>query len=92
LTAMLNTTSGFDIAEMDLKLRGPGEFFGTRQHGLPEFKLADLTSELDLLQQAKEDAQEIAAADPTLSQPDLVPLRTALHAKFGQTLNVVKIG
>jgi ATP-dependent DNA helicase RecG len=92
LTAMLNTTSGFDIAEMDLKLRGPGEFFGTRQHGLPEFKLADLTSELDLLQQAKEDAQEIAAADPTLTQADHAPLKAALHAKFGQTLNVVKIG
>jgi ATP-dependent DNA helicase RecG len=92
LTTMLNTTSGFDIAEMDLKLRGPGEFFGTRQHGLPEFKLADLTSEFDLMQLAKQDAQEIADADPNLTEPNHNALKSALHAKFGQTLNVVKIG
>jgi ATP-dependent DNA helicase RecG len=89
---MTQTTNGFEIAEMDLKLRGPGEFFGTRQHGLPEFKLADLTSELDLLQLAKEDAQQIAGADPMLTEPDHTALKSALHAKFGQTLNIVKVG
>src|SRR5205085_4342901 len=53
LKAMTRTNDGFEIAEMDLRLRGPGQFFGTCQHGLPEFKLADLTSEMGLLQQAK---------------------------------------
>ena len=64
LKAMTESTDGFEIAEMDLKLRGPGEFFGTRQHGLPEFKLADITSELPLLQQAREDAHALLAEVP----------------------------
>jgi len=92
LGAMLTTTSGFEIAEMDLRLRGPGEFFGTRQHGLPEFKIADLTSELDLLQTAKEDAQAILAADPRFQNREHIHLRQALVAKFGETLDLVRIG
>jgi ATP-dependent DNA helicase RecG len=89
---MLTTTSGFEIAEMDLRLRGPGEFFGTRQHGLPEFKIADLTSELDLLLTAKEDAQAILTADPKFQNSDHVHLRRALISKFGETLDLVRIG
>ena len=92
LGAMLTTTSGFEIAEMDLRLRGPGEFFGTRQHGLPEFKIADLTSELDLLQTAKADSQVILAADPRFRNPEHEHLRGALVAKFGETLDLVRIG
>jgi ATP-dependent DNA helicase RecG len=92
LGAMLSTTSGFEIAEMDLRLRGPGEFFGTRQHGLPEFKLADVTSELDLLQLAKEDAQLLLADDAKLSQPGHASLRKALLAQFGKTMDLVQVG
>jgi len=92
LTAMMTTTSGFEIAEMDLRLRGPGEFFGTRQHGLPEFKLADVTSELDLLQLAKEDAQELLAGDPDLSKSVHANLRATLFAQFAQTLGLAQVG
>jgi ATP-dependent DNA helicase RecG len=92
LGAMLTTSSGFEIAEMDLRLRGPGEFFGTRQHGLPEFKIADLTSELDLLQTAKVDAQAILNDDPRLQRSDHVHLRQELLAQFGETLDLPRIG
>src|SRR5207302_9610597 len=66
LKTMTRTTNGFEIAEMDLQLRGPGEFFGTRQHGLPEFKIADVTQELEMLHRAKEDALKILEQDPRL--------------------------
>ncbi len=92
LKAMTQTNDGFEIAEMDLKLRGPGEFFGTRQHGLPEFKLADLSSETDLLQQAREDALALLASDPRLADPARRPLREALVQQFGDTLPLAQIG
>ena len=77
---------------MDLKLRGPGEFFGTRQHGLPEFKLADVTGELDLLQQAKEDALQLLEQDPRLTAPVHRGLRTTLMRQLGETLALAQIG
>jgi ATP-dependent DNA helicase RecG len=82
LTAMTKTASGFEIAEMDLKLRGPGEFFGTRQHGLPEFKLADITQEMELLAQAKQDAMEILDGDPKLKNHPA--LRGAIQRQLGE--------
>ena len=77
---------------MDLKLRGPGEFFGTRQHGLPEFKLADITSEMELLQQAKEDAMRLLEEDPRLLSPTHQPLRAALSRQLGDSLVLAQIG
>jgi ATP-dependent DNA helicase RecG len=89
---MTRTTNGFEIAEMDLALRGPGEFFGTRQHGLPEFKLADITNEMELLQQAREDALELLAADPRLTAPAHQHLRAALREQIGDSLELAQIG
>jgi ATP-dependent DNA helicase RecG len=90
--AMVQTNDGFQIAEMDLQLRGPGEFFGTRQHGLPEFKLADVTNEMDLLQQAKEDALALLADDPKLTRAEHRHLRAALVKQLGETLSLAQIG
>jgi ATP-dependent DNA helicase RecG len=92
LSTMTHTTDGFEIAETDLKLRGPGQFFGTRQHGLPEFKMADLTSEIELLKLAKEDALDLLAKDPNLRSPHHRHLRSALLEQFGATLALAQIG
>ena len=78
LKALCKTNDGFKIAEEDLNLRGPGDFFGSRQHGLPQFKAASLTSDLDILKEAR------AAAESVLSDPDYVNDSTfpALQARI----------
>ena len=62
LDAMVRTTNGFEIAELDLQLRGPGEFFGTRQAGMPSFRVANLIRDRDILEEAKREAALVAAA------------------------------
>ncbi|MEK7867836.1 MAG: ATP-dependent DNA helicase RecG, partial [Candidatus Omnitrophota bacterium] len=63
ISAMLNTQDGFKIAEIDLEIRGPGEFFGTKQHGLPELKIANIIRDRDLLELAKKEAFELVQKD-----------------------------
>ncbi len=92
LKAMTRTNDGFKIAETDLRIRGPGDFFGTRQHGLPGFKLADITQELELLGQAKEDAIALLGDDPNLSQASHKVLREALAKQFGDSLPLAQVG
>ncbi len=75
LEAMTKTSDGFVLAQKDLELRGPGDFFGTRQHGLPEMKIANLYRDLDLLKQAQEAAKELMEKDSTLSLPAHASLR-----------------
>jgi ATP-dependent DNA helicase RecG len=63
---MAKTNNGFEIAEADLEMRGPGEFMGTRQSGLPGFKLANLVRDVELLIQAREAAFDLISKDPSL--------------------------
>lgn len=79
LSMMRETQDGFRIAEEDLRLRGPGELLGTRQSGLPLFRLADLARDRDLLAIAHDDAQLILARDPELAAPRGTALRTLLY-------------
>ena len=72
LRVMTKCHDGFRIAEADLKLRGPGDFFGDRQHGLPEFKIADLSQDVSLLQNAQQAAQDLLHQDPDLSRHPLL--------------------
>ncbi|MFU8813461.1 MAG: ATP-dependent DNA helicase RecG [Balneolaceae bacterium] len=69
LQKMVETSDGFEIAEADLKLRGPGDFLGTKQSGLPEFRYADIVEDRMLLEKAKNRAWEIISSDPDLEQP-----------------------
>jgi len=75
LKVMTQTTDGFKIAEEDLRLRGPGDFFGQRQHGLPAMKLADLSCDIQLLTQAQQEAEALLTADPQLRAHPIIALR-----------------
>ena len=84
LKALAGTTDGFRIAEEDLKLRGPGDFFGQRQHGLPQLRIADLAGDMRVLKEAQQAAGELLAADPELSRPEHAPLRARVRALFSE--------
>jgi ATP-dependent DNA helicase RecG len=90
--AMVETNDGFRVAEVDLQLRGPGEFFGTRQSGLPEFRVADLLRDAALLEDARRDAQAIIAADPELRATEHRGLRDALLARWRGKLALASVG
>ena len=88
LKVMTATGDGFRIAEEDLRLRGPGDFFGQRQHGLPALKTADLSCDAALLKEAQEAAEALLAADPTLKDHPLTAQRVEeLFAAGGDALN-----
>jgi len=70
---------GFLIAEADLELRGPGEFYGTRQHGLPDLRLARAVQDVDLLQQARREAFRLVESDPALARPEHAALRARVE-------------
>lgn len=80
---MQRTSDGFVIAEEDLRLRGPGEFFGTRQHGLPDLKVANPLRDMAILEEAREEALALVERDPGLKDPEHLGLRSALSKKFG---------
>ena len=82
LKALCATTDGFKIAEEDLKLRGPGDFFGSRQHGLPQLRVASFVEDVALLNQAQEAARALLAADPGLEQPEHRPLLAQVRRLF----------
>ncbi len=92
LEVIASTSDGFRIAEEDLRLRGPGEFFGTRQHGLPELRVGDIVADYPLLRMARKDAFELVAADPELRDPKHVNLREALMRKFKDRLELINVG
>ena len=92
LRAFTRTTDGFALAEEDARLRGLGEFFGTRQHGLGELRFGDLLADRDLLQVARRDAFALVADDAGLSRAEHSLLRQAVIERYGRTLDLVTVG
>ncbi|MCF6149995.1 MAG: ATP-dependent DNA helicase RecG [Candidatus Kuenenia sp.] len=91
LRTMVKTCDGFKIAEMDFKLRGPGEFFGTRQHGLPELKISNLFHDFPILQKARKDAFEIVNKDPYLSSEEYQKIKQRVMDVFKDRLELFTI-
>lgn len=88
MKVMQETNDGFIISEKDLELRGSGEFFGTKQHGLPEFKIANLFQDMSILKQVQSLSYKILQNDPKLEQKKNEKLRKMTKEKFGERLEI----
>ena len=89
LKAMCETNDGFKISEEDLRLRGPGDFFGSRQHGLPEMHIADLCGDTRMLQTAQDAAKDLLAEDPALTAPENAALARRVEQLFAANLGTI---
>jgi ATP-dependent DNA helicase RecG len=92
LKVMERTNDGFAIAEEDLAIRGPGDFLGTRQSGLPDFRIASIIRDARILNDAKEDAFLLAARDPFLEKPEHIILKETLLWKWQGKLDLARTG
>lgn len=91
MMVLQKTSDGFAIAEKDLQLRGPGEFFGTRQHGLPDFKVANPVRDLPLLETARQAALDLVERDPRLGCPEHRVLYDEVYRRLGERLGLIQV-
>ena len=92
LQILTRTSNGFTLAEEDARLRGLGEFLGTRQHGLGDFRFGDPLTHRDILEAAREDAIALVGEDPGLRKAEHELLRKAVIARYGETLDLGSVG
>jgi len=93
LQAMVDTTDGFKIAELDLELRGPGEFFGTRQAGLPDFRVANIIRDAQLLEAAKREAAAVLAGpNSEIASEEISRALVEMRARWQHTYGLVEVG
>jgi ATP-dependent DNA helicase RecG len=92
LEAIAATNDGFKIAERDLQIRGMGDFFGTRQSGLPPLRVATIPEDMELLQLAQRDAQAIIEDDPFLKNEEHKSLRRVLMQQYGESMGLIDVG
>jgi ATP-dependent DNA helicase RecG len=92
LDAFQRSNDGFELAEIDFQLRGPGDLFGTRQHGLPPLRIADLNRDGRVLDQARSDAQQLLAQTPELQDSQFQHLLRMATRRYGQALDLADVG
>lgn len=92
LEAFASSTDGFELAELDFQMRGPGDLFGTQQHGLPPLRIADLNRDRELLEEARREAQLLIAADPGLKHANHARLRRQMFTRYGKALEISDVG
>jgi ATP-dependent DNA helicase RecG len=92
LKAFEKLSDGFKLAEKDFEIRGAGDLFGTQQHGIPPFRVADLVRDKDVLLEARSDAVELVRNDPGLSRPEHAKLRKQMLSRYGAVLNLGDVG
>lgn len=92
LAAMTEAEDGFEIAEEDLKLRGPGDIFGTKQHGLPEIRFGDVVRDMEIMELARKEAFFLVERDPELKSYENRFIRDNLYRRFKGRLGLVRVG
>ena len=92
IQVMVRSNNGFEIAEEDLNIRGPGEFFGTRQSGIPKFKIANIISDAALLETAKKEAMQLVKDDPRLNDSEHQLMKRMLNAHWKGHLEIASVG
>jgi ATP-dependent DNA helicase RecG len=89
---MVRTQDGFEIAELDLQLRGPGEFFGTRQAGMPGFRVANLLRDRKILEMAKQEAARLVAGDEGVTMKEVETVMNHLKTHWQRRYGLVEVG
>ena len=92
LQALVDIEDGFKLAEVDFQLRGPGDLFGTKQHGMPPLFVADLQRDFELLVDAREEARLILTLDPDLKAPEFEEIRNRVMTRYGKSLDLGDVG
>jgi len=92
LDAFTKTSDGFELAELDFQLRGPGDLFGTKQHGLSPLRIADLSRDMPIVEEARDAAQALIQSDPELSNPAFARLRRMVFHRYGEALDLGDVG
>jgi ATP-dependent DNA helicase RecG len=92
LKAFVESSDGFRLAEIDFALRGPGDLLGTRQHGLPPLRIADLLRDASAVAEARQDARALVESDPTLALPEHALLRRMALVRYGKSLDLGDVG
>ena len=92
LNIMENTLDGFIISDEDLKMRGPGDFFGTKQHGFIKSKVVDFSNDGAIIRRARQQAFELVSQDPLLKKSEYKKIKDRFKNQYNHMLEFVKIG